>query len=224
MGQKVNPIGIRVGITRGWRSKWYASKEDFGPLLKEDLMIRKFIKKRLSFAGIPDIGIERASDRTRIIIYTARPGVVIGRKGVEIDKLKEELTSKTGKEVIIDIEEVKNPNIVAQLVAENIAQQIERRISFRKAMKKAMSTAMSSGALGIKVSCAGRLGGAEIARTEGYKEGKIPLHTLRAIIDYGFTEAHTTYGLIGIKVWIFKGEALPEKKGEENNAVNAQKS
>lgn len=224
MGQKVNPIGIRVGVNRGWRSKWFAGKEDFGTYLKEDQMIRAFIKKRLKFAGIGEIGIERASDRTRIIIHTARPGVVIGRKGAEIDRLKDDLIKRTGKEVIIDIEEVKNPLVVAQLVAENIALQIERRISFRKAMKKAMSSAMKSGALGIKVACSGRLGGAEIARTEGYKEGKIPLHTLRAIIDYGFTEAHTTYGLIGIKVWIFKGEALPEKKGEVSNGANTKKS
>ena len=224
MGQKVNPIGLRLGITRTWRSKWYATKQFFGTLLREDIMIRKFIKSRLSYAGIADIAIERASERTRIVIFTARPGVVIGRKGAEIDKLKDELSDATKREIIIDIEEIKNPTVEPQLVAENIALQLERRISFRKAMKKAMSLAMGSGALGIKVSCSGRLGGAEIARTEGYKEGKIPLHTLRAIIDYGFTEAKTTYGLIGVKVWIYKGDALPVKKGEKKNGVIAQKS
>lgn len=213
MGQKVNPIGLRVSVYKDWRSKWFADKKEYPQLLKEDLKIRAFVKKRLESAGVARIFIERTSDKVRVTIFTSRPGVVIGRKGSEIDRIKEELSRMTKKETIIDIAEVKTPELDAQLVAENIAIQLEKRVSFRRAMKKAIQSAMDAGAQGIKIRCAGRLGGAEIARQESAKEGKIPLHTLRADIDYGFAEAHTTYGLIGIKVWICKGEkARPAKK------------
>jgi len=215
MGQKVNPIGLRVTVTKNWMSKWYASKKDFGTLVNEDIKIRKFLKQRLNFAGISKIVIERASNRAKITIYAARPGIIIGRKGAEIDKIKEELVKYTDKELFIDIAEVKNPDIDAQLVAENVAIQLERRVSHRRAMKKAVTTAMQIGAAGIKILCSGRLGGSEMSRCEGYKEGKIPLQTLRADIDYGFTEARTTYGAIGVKVWICKGEKLPGKDEKE---------
>src|ERR1051325_7484248 len=198
MGQKTNPIGLRVGVTKEWRSKWYSDKKDFGKLLAEDYEIRDLLKKKLESASVPKILIERAATRCRITIFTARPGVVIGRKGAEIDKLKEELSKMTGKEVYVDIQEVKQPETDAQLVAENIALQLERRISFRRAMKKSVQTAMDFGAQGIKVACGGRLGGAELARHEKYRVGKIPLHTLRADIDYGFAEARTVYGKIGV--------------------------
>ena len=211
MGQKTNPIGFRVAVNRDWRSKWYAEKKDFGKLLTEDRRIRDILKKKLESASVPKIQIERAATRCRITIFTARPGVVIGRKGAEIDKIKEELSRMTGKEIYVDIQEVKTPEIDAQLVAENIALQLERRISFRRAMKKAVQTAMDFGAVGIKVRCAGRLGGAELARVETYHEGSVPLHTLRANIDYGFAEAHTLYGKLGIKCWICRGENKPEK-------------
>ncbi|MBI4663399.1 MAG: 30S ribosomal protein S3 [Verrucomicrobia bacterium] len=211
MGQKTNPIGLRVAVNKDWRSKWYAEKKDFGKLLSEDRKIRDILKKKLESASVPKILIERAATRCRITIFTARPGVVIGRKGAEIDKLKEELSRMTGKEIYVDIQEIKTPEIDAQLVAENIALQLERRISFRRAMKKAVQTAMDFGATGIKVRCAGRLGGAELARVESYHEGSVPLHTLRANIDYGFAEAHTLYGKLGIKCWICKGENKPEK-------------
>ena len=214
MGQKTNPIGLRVAVNKDWRSKWYADKKDFGKLLNEDREIRDFLKKKLDAAAVPKILIERAASRCRVTILTARPGVVIGRKGSEIDKLKEELSKKTGKEVYVDIVEVKSPEIEAQLVAENIALQLERRVSFRRAMKKALQTAKDFGAEGIKIRCAGRLGGAELARGEQYHWGRVPLHTLRANIDYGFAEARTLYGKLGVKCWICKGENKPQKKTE----------
>lgn len=213
MGQKTNPIGLRVAVNKDWRSKWYAEKKEFGKLLSEDRRIRDILKKKLESASVPKIQIERAATRCRITIFTARPGVVIGRKGAEIDKLKEELSRMTGKEIYVDIQEIKTPELDAQLVAENIALQLERRISFRRAMKKAVQTAMDFGAVGIKVRCAGRLGGAELARVETYHEGSVPLHTLRSNIDYGFAEAHTLYGKLGIKCWICKGETKSEKVG-----------
>jgi small subunit ribosomal protein S3 len=211
MGQKVNPIGFRVAVTKDWLSKWYADKKDYAPLLLEDIKVRDIVKKKLASAAVPKITIERYANRARITIHTARPGIVIGRKGAEIDKLKEELSKLTGKEIYVDIVEVKQPETDATLVAENIALQLERRISFRRAMKKSVQTAMDFGALGIKVACGGRLGGSEIARHEKYRVGKIPLHTLRADIDYGFAEAQTVYGKIGVKVWVCKGER-PLKK------------
>ena len=210
MGQKANPIGLRIAVTKDWRSKWYAGKKEFGKLFNEDRMIREVLKKKLESASVPKILIERAATRCRITILTARPGVVIGRKGAEIDKLKEELSKMTGKEVYVDILEVKQPETDAQLVAENIALQLERRVSFRRAMKKALQTAMDFGAEGIKIRCAGRLGGAEIARVEKYHQGRVPLHTLRANIDYGFAEANTMYGKLGVKCWVCKGETKPE--------------
>ncbi len=210
MGQKTNPIGLRVAVNRDWRSKWYAGKKEFGKLLSEDRNIRDLLKQKLESASVPRILIERAATRCRVTILTARPGVVIGRKGAEIDKLKEELSKMTGKEIYVDILEIKTPELDAQLVAENIALQLERRVSFRRAMKKAIQTTMDFGAEGVKVRCAGRLGGAELARVEMYHEGRVPLHTLRANIDYGFAEAHTVYGKLGIKCWICKGETKPE--------------
>jgi len=213
MGQKTNPVGLRVAVNKEWLSKWYAEKRDFGRLLTEDERIREALKKRLESASVPKVQIERAANRCRITIFTARPGVVIGRKGAEIDKLKEELSHLTGKEIYVDIQEVKNPELDAQLVAENVALQLERRISFRRAMKKAVQTAMDFGAEGIKIRCAGRLGGAELARAESYHEGRVPLHTLRAKIDYGFAEANTVYGKLGIKCWICRGETKAAKSG-----------
>jgi small subunit ribosomal protein S3 len=211
MGQKTNPIGLRVAVNRDWRSKWYAAKKDFGKLLVEDQKIRDILKKKLESAAVPKIQVERAANRCRITIFTARPGVVIGRKGAEIDKIKEELSKLTGKEIYVDIQEVKSPELDAQLVAENVALQLERRISFRRAMKKAVQTAMDFGAAGIKIRCGGRLGGAELARVETYREGSVPLHTLRAAIDYGFAEAKTVYGKLGVKCWICKGETKTDK-------------
>ena len=210
MGQKTNPIGLRVAVNKDWRSKWYAEKREFGKLLVEDQQIRLLLKKRLESASVPRIMIERAATRCRITIHTARPGVVIGRKGAEIDRIKEEISRMTGKEIYVEIVEVKKPELDAQLVAENVALQLERRISFRRAMKKAVQTAMDFGAEGIKIRCAGRLGGAELARVESYHEGRVPLHTLRANIDYGFAEAKTLYGKLGIKCWICTGENKPE--------------
>ena len=212
MGQKTNPIGLRIAVNKDWLSKWYSGKKEFGKLLTEDYQIRNILKRKLESASVPKIQIERAANRCRITIFTARPGVVIGRKGAEIDKLKEELSRLTGKEVYVDIQEIKTPELDAQLVAENIALQLERRISFRRAMKKAVQTAMDFGAEGIKIRCAGRLGGAELARVESYHEGRVPLHTLRAKIDYGFAEARTMYGKLGIKCWICKGETQTERK------------
>jgi small subunit ribosomal protein S3 len=201
-----------VGYINTWKSRWFSRKKDFAPLLQEDVHIRKFIKKNFGSAAISRIEIERASDRIRVIIYTARPGIIIGRKGADIDRLRDELNRMTKKEIFIDIKEVQNPYAEAQLVAENIAFQLEKRVAFRRAMKKAMQLAQEHGAGGIRIKCAGRLGGAELARTEGYRWGKIPLHTLKADIDYGFAEALTTYGLIGVKVWIYKGEKAPPSK------------
>lgn len=210
MGQKVNPHGLRVGVIKDWDSRWFA-EGDFADNLVEDYNIRKFLKKRLYASGVSDIEIERASDRVRVIIHTAKPGVVIGKQGAEIEKLKNEVAKLTEKKVFIDIKEIKRPDREAQLVAENIAQQLENRTSFRRAMKSAMQRSMKSGILGIKTCCAGRLGGADIARSEFYSEGTIPLQTLRADIDYGFAEADTTYGKVGVKVWIYKGEVLPAR-------------
>lgn len=212
MGQKVNPIGFRVAVTKDWRSKWFADKKQFGGLLQEDIRIREQVKKRLKEAAVPEIIIERYANRARVTIYTARPGIVIGRKGQDIEKLREELAKSTGKEIYIDIKEVKNPDTNAQLVAENIALQLERRVSFRRALKRAVQMAMDLGALGIKVHAAGRLGGSELARSEGYREGKVPLHTLRANVQYGFAEAKTMAGTIGIKVWVCKKEEAAEKE------------
>lgn len=211
MGQKVNPIGLRLGIVKTWESRWYAGK-DYADYILEDYNIRKFIKKRLYHAGISKVEIERSSKRVRLRVFTSRPGIVIGKKGAEIALLKKELERIVSHEVIIDIQEVRKPELDAQLVAENIALQIERRVAFRRAMKRGISSAMRFGAEGIKIICSGRLGGAEMARTEQYREGRIPLHTLRADIDYGFVEANTTYGIIGIKVFIFKGEILEKDK------------
>jgi small subunit ribosomal protein S3 len=219
MGQKTNPIGLRVGVNKDWRSKWYSAKKEFGTLLAEDRKIREILKKKLETASVPKILIERAASRCRITILTARPGVVIGRKGSEIDKIKEDLSKMTGKEIYVDIQEVKSPEIDAQLVAENVALQLERRVSFRRAMKKVLQTAKDFGADGIKIRCAGRLGGAEIARVEKYHWGRVPLHTLRANIDYGFAEANTVYGKLGIKCWICKGENKPQKKNEPQPAA-----
>jgi small subunit ribosomal protein S3 len=210
MGQKVNPHGLRVGVIKDWDSKWYAESE-FADYLVEDYNIRKYLKKKLYSAGVAKIEIERASDRVRVVIHTAKPGVIIGKGGAEIEVTKNELAKMTGKKVLIDIKEIKRPDKDAQLVAENIAQQLENRVSFRRAMKSCMGRTMKSGALGIKTCCAGRLGGADIARSEFYSEGTIPLQTLRADIDYGFAEADTTYGKVGVKVWIYKGEILPAK-------------
>ena len=210
MGQKVNPHGLRVGVIKDWDSKWYADAE-FSDYLVEDYNIRKFLKKKLYSAGVSKIEIERASDRVKVIIYTAKPGVVIGKGGAEIEVTKKELSKLTDKKVMVDIKEIKRPDRDAQLVAENIAQQLENRITFRRAMKSCMGRTMKSGAMGIKTCCSGRLGGADIARAEFYSEGTIPLQTLRADIDYGFAEANTTYGKVGVKVWIYKGEILPTK-------------
>ncbi len=216
MGQKVNPHGMRVGIIKDWNSKWYA-EADFADNLVEDYNIRKFLKKKLYSAGVSKIDIERASDRVKVIIYTAKPGIVIGKGGAEIEKLKGEVSKLTSKKLFVDIKEVKRPDKDAQLVAENIAAQLENRVSFRRAMKSVMSRAMKAGALGIKTSCSGRLGGADMARTENYSDGTIPLQTLRADIDYGFAEANTTYGKVGVKVWIYKGEVLPTKSNKEGS-------
>ncbi|MDD6203137.1 MAG: 30S ribosomal protein S3 [Lachnospiraceae bacterium] len=216
MGQKVNPHGLRVGVIKDWDSKWYADAE-FSDFLVEDYNIRKFLKKKLFAAGVSKIEIERASDRVKVVIHTAKPGVVIGKGGNEIEVTKQELSKLTDKKVLVDIKEIKRPDKDAQLVAENIAQQLENRVSFRRAMKSTMSRTMKAGALGIKTSCSGRLGGADMARTEFYSEGTIPLQTLRADIDYGFAEADTTYGKVGVKVWIYKGEVLPTKANKEGS-------
>lgn len=211
LGQKVNPIGFRLGIYRDWDSRWFAGKE-YPNFVFEDYQIRKFLKKRLVQAGVSRIEIERAANKARIKLHTARPGLVIGKKGVEIENVKRELEKKIHREVIIDIQEVRKPEVDAQLIAENVALQLVRRVSFRRAMKKAVSSSLRFGALGIKIACSGRLGGAEMARREWYRKGRVPFHTIRADIDYGFAEAFTTYGAIGVKVAIFKGEILPDKK------------
>ncbi|NMC61676.1 MAG: 30S ribosomal protein S3 [SAR324 cluster bacterium] len=210
MGQKVNPIGFRLGVIKTWESKWYA-ESDFASLLHEDLKLRDFLKKRLYNSGVSKIEIERAANKAKINIYTARPGLIIGKKGSEVETLKRDLAKLTDKEVFLNIQEIRKPELDAQLVAENVALQLERRIAFRRAMKKSVTTALKFGAKGIRITCSGRLGGAEMSRTEWYREGRVPLHTLRADIDYGFAEAKTTYGIIGVKVLIFKGEVLPGK-------------
>ncbi|MDQ6957931.1 MAG: 30S ribosomal protein S3 [Mariprofundaceae bacterium] len=209
MGQKVNPIGFRVGITRGWESQWYAEK-NFGALLLEDIRLREYVKKRLKHAYVSRILIERPAGKLKITVHTARPGVVIGKKGADIEALRKDLHRMTGQDVDVYIMEIRQAEAEAQLVAENIAFQLERRVAFRRAMKRSMQGALRMGAKGVRVKCSGRLGGAEIARTEGYREGRVPLHTLRADVDYGFAEAHTTYGIIGVKVWVFKGEKIGE--------------
>ena len=207
MGQKVNPIGLRLGIVKTWESRWFGGK-NYASYIFEDQKLRKFVKQKLYHAGVSRIEIERSAKRIRLRIFTARPGIVIGKKGAEIAQLKKEIEKLTAHEVLIDIQEVRKPEVDAQLVAENVATQLERRVAFRRAMKRAVQSALRFGALGIKVICAGRLGGAEIARTEWYREGRVPLHTLRADIDYGTAEARTTYGVVGVKVTIFKGEVL----------------
>jgi small subunit ribosomal protein S3 len=211
LGQKVNPIGFRLGVIKTWESRWYA-KADYATLLHEDLKLRDFLKKRLYHSGVSKIEIERAANKAKINIYTARPGLIIGKKGSEVETLKKELAKLTDKEVFLNIQEIRKPELDAQLVAENVALQLERRVAFRRAMKKSVTTALKFGAKGIRITCSGRLGGAEMSRTEWYREGRVPLHTLRADIDYGFAEAKTTYGIIGVKVLIFKGEVLPGKK------------
>lgn len=215
MGQKVNPKGLRIGIIRSWEGRWYADK-NYEELLHEDLKIRKFIMNKLKQAGVPKVEIERAANRIKVSIHAAKPGIVIGRGGAEVENLRKELEKLTGgKQVAVNIVEIKKPELDAQLVAESVAQQLEKRVSFRRAMKQTVGRTMRAGAQGIKISCSGRLGGAEIARTEWYNEGKVPLHTLRADIDYGFAEANTTYGKIGVKVWIYRGEVLPTKKAAQ---------
>ncbi|MBC7898134.1 MAG: 30S ribosomal protein S3 [Cytophagaceae bacterium] len=213
MGQKTNPIGFRLGITKQWRSRWFANRE-FPQLLKEDAMLRKYIKTRLGHAAISDVHIERKPGKVVVTIHTGRPGVVIGKKGAEVDKLREEIARLSGKEVGVNVEEIKRPELDAQLVADNISNQLSQRISFRRAMKRAVQSAMRMGALGIKVKAGGRLGGAEIARVEGYHEGRVPLHTLRADIDYATSTAKTTFGTIGVKVWIFRGEVVEDRRGK----------
>ncbi len=218
MGQKTHPKGFRLGITENWDSLWFASG-DYGDLLQQDLKIRKFLKKRLAHAGVPRIEIERAARKVKVNIHTARPGIVIGKKGVEIEKLKAEIVAIAGKGSFLDIHEIRRPDLDAQLVAENVAMQLERRIMFRRAMKESVARAMRMGALGIRVQCGGRLGGHEIARTEWYREGRVPLHTLRADVHYGFAEAHTTFGLIGVKVWIYRGEGASAVQEERRVGV-----
>jgi small subunit ribosomal protein S3 len=214
LGQKVNPIGFRLGGIKTWRSQWFSEK-NYAELVHEDINIRKYLKKKLYHAGISRIEIERAASKAKVNIYAARPGIIIGKKGSEIEKLKKELEGVSKSEIIINILEVRKPEVDAQLVAENVALQLERRVAFRRAMKKCVTSSLKFGAKGIRVNCAGRLGGAEMARSEWYREGRVPLHTLRADIDWGFAEANTAYGLIGIKVWIFHGEVLPSKKGAD---------
>jgi small subunit ribosomal protein S3 len=223
LGQKVNPIGLRIAVDKDWRSRWFAGKKQFGAMLNEDLAIRDLVMKRLENAAVARVNIERYANRVRISIHTARPGIVIGRKGQDIERIRTHLSKMTGKEIYIEIKEIRDPDCNAQLVAENIAMQMERRVSFRRAMKRAIKMAMDMGVDGIKIRAAGRLGGAELARTEWYKEGKIPLHTLRANIDYGFTEASTTAGLIGVKVWVCKKREDPEEgqRGAKRNATYA---
>ena len=220
MGQKVNPIGLRVSVTKNWRSRWYANKQEFGALLREDQVIRDMIKQQLKDAAIADVYIERYANRARLTILTARPGIVIGRKGQDIDGLREEIAKLTGREIYLDIREIRDADKNAQLVAENIAMQMERRVSFRRAMKRAAQMAMDLGADGIRIHLAGRLGGSELARDEGLREGRVPLHTLREQIDYGFAEAQTVAGTIGVKVWICHGEAATEEK-ERSHAAYA---
>ncbi len=221
MGQKVNPIGLRVGVIRTWDSRWYAKGQQYIDNLHEDIHLRKYIKKKLKHAGVAKIEMERAANKIKIIIHTARPGVVIGKKGTGIDALKADIQSQTGNEVFLNIQEVRKPDLDAQLVAENIALQLEKRISWRRALKKAMAASVRSGVRGIKIKVGGRLDGAEIARSEWYNEKSVPLHTLRADIDYGTAEAQTTYGVIGLKVWIYRGDVLSAREVEEANRVKS---
>jgi small subunit ribosomal protein S3 len=214
LGQKTHPIGNRLGIIKTWDSRWYI-KKGYSEQLVEDITIRRTLKERLFHAGVPKIEIERAGQNIRVIIHTARPGIIIGKKGSEVEKLRKDLKPMTGKEVAIDIKEIRKPEIDAQLVAENIALQLEKRVAFRRAMKKSVASALRFGILGVKVSCSGRLAGAEIARSEWYREGRVPLHTFRADIDFGFARARTTYGVIGVKVWMYRGDILPEVKAKE---------
>lgn len=218
MGQKTHPKIFRVGVIESWDSKWYA-QHDYAKLLHEDFKIKKFLKQRLYHAGISRIDMERAANKAKINIHTARPGIAIGKKGAEIEKMKEQLSRLTDREIYLNIIEVRRPDLDAQLVAENVALQLERRVAFRRAMKESVSRAMRMGAQGIKIQCAGRLGGTEIARTEWYREGRVPLHTLRADISYGFAESRTTYGVIGVKVWIFRGEVLTEQEEQQKAAL-----
>jgi small subunit ribosomal protein S3 len=219
VGQKVHPLSFRLGYIKDWGSRWFAKRKDVSAYLLEDLKVRKFIKKNYSSASVSKIEIERATNRVRIIVFSGRPGVIIGRRGADIDRLRDELQSLTNKEVYVDIKEVQNTNTEAQLVAENVAFQLEKRVAFRRAMKKAVASAITSGAGGIKIICAGRLGGAEIARTEKYKAGKVPLHTLRADIDYGFAEASTAYGTIGVKCWVYKGDIILGRRANADAPV-----
>lgn len=223
MGQKVNPIGLRIGIIEDWKSRWFAGKE-YAQYLGEDIKIREHISKRLARAGISKVEIERTGDRVKVDIFTARPGIVIGKGGSEVDALRADIEKITQKQTQINIQEVKKPELDANLVAQNIAEQLEARVSFRRAMKKAVTSALRSGAQGVRVSCAGRLGGAEMARREWYREGRVPLHTLRANVDYGFAEAYTTFGRIGVKVWIYKGDVLPAEKEKEISAETEKKA
>lgn len=212
MGQKTHPYGFRLGIIKPWRSRWFA-RRDFAELLKEDELVRRYLKTRLAHAAISDVHVERRPGKVTVTVFTGRPGVVIGKRGAEVDKLRDELAQLTGKEVGINVEEIKRPELDAQLVSDSVAHQLTQRVSFRRAMKRAVQSAMRMGAQGIKLKTAGRLGGAEIARTEGYHEGRVPLHTLRADVDYGTSTAKTTYGTIGVKVWIFKGEVVEDRRG-----------
>ncbi len=214
MGQKTHPIGIRLGIIKTWDSRWYANK-GYRDQLIEDVTMRRALKEKLYHAGVPKIEIERAGQNLRVIIHTARPGIIIGKKGSEVEKLRKELKEMTGKEISIDIKEIRKPEVDAQLVAENIALQLEKRVAFRRAMKKSVASALRFGTQGVKVSCSGRLAGSEIARSEWYREGRVPLHTFRADIDYGFAKAKTTYGIIGVKVWMYRGDILPESRVKE---------
>lgn len=214
MGQKTHPVGIRLGVIKTWDSRWFAGK-GYREQLLEDLSIRKTLKERLFHAGVPKIEIERAGQNIRIIIHTARPGIIIGKKGSEVEKLRKDLKEMIGKDVSIDIKEIRKPEIDAQLVAENVALQLEKRVAFRRAMKRSVASALRFGTLGVKISCSGRLAGAEIARSEWYREGRVPLHTFRADIDYGFAKARTTYGIIGVKVWMYHGDILPESRAKE---------
>lgn len=214
MGQKAHPIGNRLGIIKTWDSRWFAVK-GYSDQLIEDISMRRTLKERLFHAGVPKIEIERAGQNIRVIIHTARPGIIIGKKGAEVEKLRKDLKDMTGKEVSIDIKEIRKPEVDAQLVAENVALQLEKRVAFRRAMKKSVASALRFGTLGVKISCAGRLAGAEIARSEWYREGRVPLHTFRADIDYGFAKAKTTYGIIGVKVWMYHGDILPESRTKE---------
>ena len=214
MGQKVNPIGFRIGGIKTWRSQWF-SERNYSELIHEDIKIRKYLKKKLYHAGVSRVEIERAANKAKVNIYAARPGIIIGKKGSEIEKLRKDLEKVSQSEIIINILEVRKPEVDAQLVAENVALQLERRIAFRRAMKKCVTSSLKFGAKGIRINCAGRLGGAEMARSEWYREGRVPLHTLRADIDWGFAEANTAYGIIGVKVWMFHGEVLPGKKGAD---------